>query len=160
VAGSSMARMGSPVRFRPVCIGVSERGPSHHHADPSAYWFGDDAWVRCGGARPQRPVPDPDPPGRGRTALGQAEAARLIVVGDNVWLGGGVIVGPGVGIGENSVVGAGAESPDVDDDCSTRLPDDSAWMPDGSPADYPFAPRVRSRSNAGQDASAADLARS
>jgi maltose O-acetyltransferase len=30
------------------------------------------------------------------------------VVGDNVWLGGGVIVCPGVGIAENSVVGAGA----------------------------------------------------
>ena len=42
----------------------------------------------------------------------------------------------------------------------TRLPDDSAWMPDGSPADYPFAPRVRSRSNAGKDAPAADLVRS
>jgi maltose O-acetyltransferase len=36
------------------------------------------------------------------------EAARPIVVGDNVWLGGGVIVCPGVGIGENTVVGAGA----------------------------------------------------
>jgi maltose O-acetyltransferase len=30
------------------------------------------------------------------------------VVGDNVWLGGGVIVCPGVSIGENTVVGAGA----------------------------------------------------
>jgi maltose O-acetyltransferase len=36
------------------------------------------------------------------------EAARPIVVGDNVWLGGGVIVCPGVSIGENTVVGAGA----------------------------------------------------
>lgn len=36
------------------------------------------------------------------------EAARPIVVGDNVWLGGGVIVLPGVTIGENTVVGAGA----------------------------------------------------
>lgn len=36
------------------------------------------------------------------------EAAEPIVVGDNVWLGGGAIVGPGVTIGENSVVGAGA----------------------------------------------------
>lgn len=36
------------------------------------------------------------------------EAARPIVIGDNVWLGGGVIVCPGVTIGENSVVGAGA----------------------------------------------------
>ncbi len=36
------------------------------------------------------------------------EAARPIVVGDNVWLGGGAVVLPGVTIGENTVVGAGA----------------------------------------------------
>lgn len=36
------------------------------------------------------------------------EAAEPIRIGDNVWLGGGVIVLPGVTIGENTVVGAGA----------------------------------------------------
>ena len=36
------------------------------------------------------------------------ESARPIVIGDNVWLGGGVIVLPGVTIGANTVVGAGA----------------------------------------------------
>ena len=36
------------------------------------------------------------------------EAAEPIEIGDNVWLGGGVIVCPGVTIGANSVVGAGA----------------------------------------------------
>lgn len=36
------------------------------------------------------------------------EAAKPIVIGDNVWLGGGVIVLPGVTIGENTVVGAGS----------------------------------------------------
>lgn len=36
------------------------------------------------------------------------EAAQPIVIEDNVWLGGGVIVCPGVTIGENTVVGAGA----------------------------------------------------
>ena len=36
------------------------------------------------------------------------EAAEPIAIGDNVWLGGGVIVCPGVTIGENTVVGAGA----------------------------------------------------
>lgn len=36
------------------------------------------------------------------------ESARPITLGDNVWLGGGVIVCPGVSIGENSVIGAGA----------------------------------------------------
>lgn len=36
------------------------------------------------------------------------EAAKPITIGDNVWLGGGVIVCPGVTIGDNSVIGAGA----------------------------------------------------
>ncbi|GAA1268842.1 MULTISPECIES: sugar O-acetyltransferase [Streptomyces] len=36
------------------------------------------------------------------------EAALPITIGDNVWLGGGVIVCPGVSIGDNSVIGAGA----------------------------------------------------
>ncbi|MCA2214542.1 sugar O-acetyltransferase [Jidongwangia harbinensis] len=35
------------------------------------------------------------------------EAAKPIVIGDNVWLGGGAIVCPGVTIGANTVVGAG-----------------------------------------------------
>ncbi|WP_189545318.1 sugar O-acetyltransferase [Streptomyces gelaticus] len=34
--------------------------------------------------------------------------AALPIIGDNVWLGGGVIVCPGVTIGDNSVIGAGA----------------------------------------------------
>jgi len=36
------------------------------------------------------------------------EAAEPIAIGDNVWLGGGVIVCPGVTIGADTVVGAGA----------------------------------------------------
>lgn len=36
------------------------------------------------------------------------EAAQPITLGDNVWLGGGVIVCPGVTIGDNSVIGAGS----------------------------------------------------
>ncbi|HEY0279960.1 MAG TPA: sugar O-acetyltransferase [Solirubrobacterales bacterium] len=36
------------------------------------------------------------------------EAAAPIAIGDNVWLGGGVIVLPGVTIGDHSVIGAGA----------------------------------------------------
>lgn len=36
------------------------------------------------------------------------EAAQPITIGDNVWLGGGVVVCPGVTIGANTVVGAGA----------------------------------------------------
>ena len=36
------------------------------------------------------------------------EYARPVTIGDNVWLGGGVIVCPGVAIGDDTVVGAGA----------------------------------------------------
>ena len=36
------------------------------------------------------------------------EFAEPITIGDNVWLGGGVIVCPGVTIGDDTVVGAGA----------------------------------------------------
>jgi len=36
------------------------------------------------------------------------EAAKPITIGDNVWLGGGVIVCPDVSIGDDSVIGAGA----------------------------------------------------
>ncbi len=36
------------------------------------------------------------------------EAAEPIMLGDNVWLGGGAIVLPGVTIGADTVVGAGA----------------------------------------------------
>ncbi|MCJ7826813.1 MAG: sugar O-acetyltransferase [Demequinaceae bacterium] len=36
------------------------------------------------------------------------ESAKPIVIGNNVWLGGGVIVLGGVTIGENSIIGAGA----------------------------------------------------
>ncbi len=36
------------------------------------------------------------------------EFGHKITIGDNVWLGGGVIVCPGVNIGANSVIGAGS----------------------------------------------------
>ena len=36
------------------------------------------------------------------------EGAKPIVIGNNVWLGGGVIVLPGVTIGADAVVGAGS----------------------------------------------------
>lgn len=36
------------------------------------------------------------------------EGSQPITIGNNVWLGGGVIVCPGVSIGDNTVVGAGA----------------------------------------------------
>lgn len=36
------------------------------------------------------------------------ESAAPVTIGDNVWLGGGVIVCPGVTIGRNTVIGAGS----------------------------------------------------
>jgi maltose O-acetyltransferase len=36
------------------------------------------------------------------------ESAKPIVIGDNVWIGGGAIILPGVTIGRNSIIGAGA----------------------------------------------------
>jgi maltose O-acetyltransferase len=36
------------------------------------------------------------------------EGSKPITIGNNVWLGGGVIVCPGVTVGDNTVVGAGA----------------------------------------------------
>jgi maltose O-acetyltransferase len=45
---------------------------------------------------------DPEPRRRGW------EYGQPITIADNVWLGGGTIVGPGVSIGEDTVVGAGA----------------------------------------------------
>lgn len=50
---------------------------------------------------PTHPV-DPEP------RRDKLEAAAPITIGDNVWLGGGVIVCPGVSIGDNSVIGAGS----------------------------------------------------
>lgn len=36
------------------------------------------------------------------------EAGKPITIGDNCWLGGGVVVCPGVSIGDRSIIGAGA----------------------------------------------------
>jgi maltose O-acetyltransferase len=50
---------------------------------------------------PTHPI-DPEPRRQGW------EAAEPITIGDNVWLGGAVVVCPGVTLGEDTVVGAGA----------------------------------------------------
>jgi hypothetical protein len=64
----------------------------------------------CAAAVPRSNVKflTPTHPAEAAPRLAKLEAARPIVVGDNVWLGGGVMVCPGGGIGENTVVGAGA----------------------------------------------------
>ena len=47
----------------------------------------------------------PRDPERRRSGV---ESAHPITIGDNVWLGGGVIVCPGVTIGANTIIGAGS----------------------------------------------------
>lgn len=39
------------------------------------------------------------------------EVAKPVIIGNNVWIGGGAILLPGVNIGENAVIGAGAVVP-------------------------------------------------
>ena len=71
--------------------------------DVATITIGDDVQIgpRVQLLTPTHPI-DPEP----RRA--KWEAAEPIAIGDNVWLGGGVIVCPGVTIGEDTVVGAGA----------------------------------------------------
>ena len=47
----------------------------------------------------------PTHPSEAAPRQAKLEAARPILVSDNVWLGGSVMVCPGGGIGENTVVG-------------------------------------------------------
>ncbi|GHB45850.1 maltose O-acetyltransferase [Streptomyces viridiviolaceus] len=71
--------------------------------DVAAVRIGDDCQI---GPNVQLLTPThPLEPGPRRDKL---EAARPITIGDNVWLGGGVIVLPGVTIGDDSVIGAGS----------------------------------------------------
>ena len=53
------------------------------------------------------------------------ELASPIAIGDDVWLGGGVIVCPGVSIGAGTTIGAGA---------SSRATSRRGWSPTGTPA--------------------------
>ena len=71
--------------------------------DVAAITIGDDVQIgpNVQLLTPTHPV-DPEP------RREKWEAAQPITIGDNVWLGGGVIVLPGVSIGANTVVGAGS----------------------------------------------------
>jgi|SRR6185312_10137231 len=71
--------------------------------DVAAITIGDD--VQIG---PNVQLLTPTHPTEPEARRAKLEAARPIAIGDNVWLGGGVIVCPGVRIGDNTVVGAGA----------------------------------------------------
>lgn len=71
--------------------------------DPGKIIFGDDVKIapQCGFYTALHPLD------AAQRATG-AEAAYPIVVGNNVWFGGGVKVLPGVTIGDNAVIGAGS----------------------------------------------------
>jgi maltose O-acetyltransferase len=71
--------------------------------DVATITIGDDVQVG-----PNVQVLTPTHPVEAEPRRAKWEAAKPISVGDNVWLGGGVIICPGVNIGENTVVGAGA----------------------------------------------------
>ena len=71
--------------------------------DCGAITIGDDVQI---GPAVQIYTPDhPLDPAERRSGL---ESARPVVVGNNVWLGGGAIICPGVTIGADTVVGAGS----------------------------------------------------
>jgi len=81
--------------------------------DPGKIIFGNDVKIapQCGFYTALHPL-DPE-----QRATG-AEAAYPIVVGNNVWFGGGVKVLPGVTIGDNTVIGAGSVvSKDIPANC-------------------------------------------
>ncbi|MEB7447046.1 sugar O-acetyltransferase [Arthrobacter koreensis] len=71
--------------------------------DVAAITIGDD--VQIG---PNVQLLTPTHPLEAEARRDKLEAAKPITIGNNVWLGGGVIVLPGVNIGENTVVGAGS----------------------------------------------------
>lgn len=71
--------------------------------DPATITVGDDVQVG-----PYVQLLTPTHPVAAEPRRAKWEAAQPIAIGDNVWLGGGVIVLPGMTVAENTVVGAGA----------------------------------------------------
>ncbi|KQO81659.1 maltose acetyltransferase [Frigoribacterium sp. Leaf263] len=71
--------------------------------DVAAITIGDDCQIG-----PNVQLLTPTHPVEPQPRRDKLEAARPITIGDNVWLGGGVIVCPGVSIGDDSVIGAGS----------------------------------------------------
>ena len=72
-----------------------------------------------------------NPAGRGTTRKysrrNLVEFALPVKIGDNVWLGAGVIINPGVTIGDNSVIGSGSV-------VTKDIPEDSIFA--GNPAKF------------------------
>jgi len=87
-------------------IRIGARTAVNYHLtalDVAAITIGDDCMIG-----PNVQLLTPTHPVAPQPRKDKLEAARPITIGDNVWLGGGVIVCPGVTIGDNAVVGAGS----------------------------------------------------
>lgn len=87
-------------------IEIGENFYSNHNLtilDPAKVIFGDNVFIGpdCGFYTAGHPL-DYETRNKG------LEYAKPIIVGNNVWFGGNVVVFPGVTIGDNSVIGAGS----------------------------------------------------
>jgi len=87
-------------------IELGENFYSNHNLvilDPAKVIFGDNVFIgpNCGFYTAGHPL-DPETRNKG------LEYAKPIVVGNNVWFGGNVVVLPGVTIGNNCTIGAGS----------------------------------------------------
>ena len=87
-------------------ISIGENFYANHNLiilDPGKVEFGDNVFIgpNCAFYTPQHPL-DSETRNKG------LEYAFPIKIGNNVWLGGNVVVLPGVSIGDNSVIGAGS----------------------------------------------------
>lgn len=97
-------------------IEIGENFYSNHNLvilDPAKVKFGDNVFIgpNCGFYTAEHPL-DAETRNKG------LEYAKPIIVGDNVWIGGGVHVVAGVTIGNNVVIAAGAVvTKDIPDNC-------------------------------------------
>jgi maltose O-acetyltransferase len=57
---------------------------------------------------PNVPLYSATPPINHEQSRAGLESAASITIGDDVWIGGGVVICPGVSIGERTVIGAGS----------------------------------------------------
>ena len=87
-------------------IEIGENFYANHHCiilDGAKVTFGDNVWIapNCGFYTAGHPI-EVEKRNQG------IEYAKPITVGNNVWIGGNVVVLPGVTIGNNTVIGAGS----------------------------------------------------
>lgn len=111
--GELLGSLGDGVEVRPPF--ACDYG-AHTHLGPGVFVnvgavVLDCAEVRIGAATkigPNVQLLTPDHPRDPERRRARWERALPITIGENVWIGGGAIVGPGVTIGDDAIVGAGA----------------------------------------------------